>query len=136
MVRGARLARANRDARTALMSNVNLQWSPDICKLIGNFDLGSGFRSPIRGNVSTLFVSGTLDPNAPLSQAEEVLRGFPNGVHLIVENAGHESLPAAEIQSVVVDFFRGKDVSGRKVSFPRPRFLSVNEAKAPTPTRR
>jgi hypothetical protein len=84
----------------------------------------------------TLFVSGTLDPNAPSSQAEEVRRGFPNGVHLIVENAGHESLPAAEIQNVIVDFFKGQDVSRRTVSLPRPRFISVEEAKSPPPSRR
>ena len=131
-----RLARVNREARAALMSNVNLQWSPDICRLTGSANLGSNFRSRIRSTLPTLFVSGTLDPNAPPSQAEEVRRGFPNGVHLIVENAGHESLPAAEIQSVIVDFFKGQDVSRRVLSLPRPRFVSVEEAKSPTPSRR
>ena len=131
-----RLARANREARTALMSNVNLQWSPDICRLTGSANLGSNFRSRIRSTLPTLFVSGSLDPNAPPSQAEEVRRGFPNSVHLIIENAGHESLPAAEVQSVIVDFFKGQDVSRRTISLPRPRFLSVEEAKSPPPSRR
>lgn len=131
-----RMARANREARAALMSNVNLQWSPNICRLTGSASLGSNFRSRIRSTLPTLFVSGTLDPNAPSSQAEEVRRGFPNGVHLIVENAGHESLPATEIQSVVVDFFKGRDVSRLTISLPRPRFVSVEEAKSPPPSRR
>jgi pimeloyl-ACP methyl ester carboxylesterase len=131
-----RLARASREARTALMSNVNLQWSPDVCKLIGSANLGSNFRSRIRSNVPTLFVSGTLDPNAPYSQAEEVRRGFRNGFHLIVENAGHESLPAAEVQNVIVDFFKGQDVKRRTISLPRPRFVSVEEAKSTPPNRR
>ena len=132
----ARLARANREARTALMSNVNLQWSPDICRLTGSSNLGSNFRSRIRSTLPTLFLSGTLDPNAPPSQAEEVRRGFPNSVHLIVENAGHESLPAAEVQNVIVGFFKGQDVGGRTISLPRPRFISVEEAKSPPPSRR
>lgn len=132
----ARLARTGREARRALMSNVNLQWSPEICKLAGSTDLGSRFRSRIRSTLPTLFVSGTLDPNAPSSQAEEVRRGFPNSAHVIVENAGHESLPAEEVQSVIVDFFKGQDVSRRTISFPRPRFVSVEEAKSPTPSRR
>ncbi len=131
-----RLAHANREARAALMSNVNLQWSPDICRLTGSTNLGSNFRSRIRSRLPTLFVSGTLDPNAPSSQAEEARRGFPNGVHLIVENAGHESLPAAEIQDVIVDFFKGQDVSRRTVSLPRPRFISVEKAKSSPPSRR
>lgn len=131
-----RLARANREARTALMSNVNLQWSPEICRLTGGANLGSNFRSRIRSTLPTLFVSGTLDPNAPSSQAEEVRRGFSNSAHLIIENAGHESLPAAEVQSVIVDFFKGQDVSRRTISLPRPRFVSVEEAKSPPPSRR
>jgi pimeloyl-ACP methyl ester carboxylesterase len=132
----ARLARANREAQAALMSNVNLQWRPDICALTGAADLGANFRARIRSNVPTLFVSGTLDPNAPPAQAEEVRRGFSKGVHLIVENAGHESLPAAEVQSVIVDFFKRQDVSRRTISLPRPRFISVEEAKSPPPSRR
>jgi pimeloyl-ACP methyl ester carboxylesterase len=132
----ARLALVRREARTALMSNVNLQWSPDICGLTGSAKLGSNFRSRIRSRLPTLFLSGSLDPNAPSSQAEAVRRGFPNGVHLIVENAAHESLPAAEIQNLILDFFKGHDISRRKISLPRPRFISVAEAKSPTPTRR
>ena len=132
----ARLARTRREARGALMSNVNLQWSPDICRLTGSANLGSRFRSRIRSTLPTLFLSGTLDPNAPSAQSEEVLRGFSLGVHLIVENAGHESLPAIEIQSVVVDFFKRRTVSGRTISLPRPRFVSVEQARTSPPIRR
>jgi hypothetical protein len=62
--------------------------------------------------------------------------GFPDSTHLIVENGGHETLPSAEVQAVVVDFFKGADVRGRAVSFARPAFLSVEEAKAQAPRRR
>ena len=82
----------------------------------------------------TLFLSGTLDPNTPPLEAEEVRRGFSRSAHLIVENASHEFLPAADVQAVIVDFFKGDDVSKRKISLPRPRFISVEEAKSPPPT--
>lgn len=127
-----RLSRANAEAQKALMSNVNLQWRPDICKATGSSDLGPQFRSRIRSNVVTLFLSGTLDPNTPPFEAAEVRRGFSRSAHLIVENAGHEFLPAPEIQTVIVDFFKGRDVSKRKIALPRPRFSSVEEAKAPS----
>lgn len=130
-----RLARVNKEARSALMSNVNLQWNPEVCKLVGSGDLGANFRSPIRSSLPTLFLSGTLDGNAPASQAEAVRRGFPNGVHLIIKNASHESLPAVEVQAVIVDFFKGHDVSSRVIALPPPRFSSVEEAKS-TPPRR
>lgn len=126
-----RLARTNEEAKRALMSNVNLQWRPDICKLTGSSDLGRQFRSRIGSKIETLFLSGTLDPNTPPSEAEEVRRGFSRSAHLIVENAGHEFLPAAEVQTVILDFFKGHDVSRRKISLPRPRFTSVDEAKLP-----
>jgi len=131
-----RLARANEEAKRALLSNVNLQWSPEICKATGSSDLGRQFRSRIRSKVVALFLSGTLDPNGPPFQAEEVRRGFSRSAHVIVENAGHESLPAADVQAVIVDFFKGQDVSKRKISLPRPRFTSVKEAKSPPPAPR
>ena len=83
-----------------------------------------------------LFISGTLDTNTPPFQAEEVRWGFPNSAHLIVENGGHETLPGADVQRVVVDFFKGQSVAGRTVTFERPRFLSVEEAKKPPADRR
>ena len=50
--------------------------------------------------------------------------------HLIVENAGHEDmLVHAEVRAVLADFFRGRDVSDRRVALPTPRFLSIAEAK-------
>lgn len=128
-----RLEQANKEAKRALMSNVNLQWRPDICKATGSSDLGQQFRSRIRSKVVTLFLSGTLDPNTPPFEGEEVRRGFSRSAHLIIENAAHEFLPAAEVQAVIVDFFKGQDVSKRKVSLPRPRFTSVEEAKSPPP---
>jgi hypothetical protein len=51
-------------------------------------------------------------------------------------NWDHESLPADEVQSVIVDFFKGQDVSKRAISFTRPHFLSVEEAKSQLPNRR
>jgi pimeloyl-ACP methyl ester carboxylesterase len=86
--------------------------------------------------IPALFVSGTLDTNTPPFQAEEVRWGFPNSVHLIVENGGHETLPSADVQTVIVDFFKGHDVKARTVSFERPKFLTVEEAKAPPAARR
>ena len=80
---------------------------------------------------SALFLSGALDPNAPSAQAEEALAGFPNGTHVVVENGSHETLPAAEVQSLVVDFLGGADVSGRRVSLGPPDFPAPAGILAP-----
>ena len=97
---------------------------------------GSTLQPRLWGLLPTLFVSGTLDTNTPPFQAEEVRWGFPNSTHLIVENGGHETLPSSEVHAVIVDFFKGEDVRGRTVSFERPHFLSVEEAKAQPASRR
>ncbi|MCA1617390.1 MAG: hypothetical protein LC729_02910 [Acidobacteria bacterium] len=49
-------------------------------------------------------VSGTLDGDAPESNADEVIRDFPNGVHLHVDGAAHALLglnDAATRESIV-----------------------------------
>ena len=131
-----RLAQAQREAPQALFSNVNLQRTADICKAVGVPASGSTLQPRLWSTLPTLFISGTLDTNTPPFQAEEVRWGFPNSAHLIVENGGHETLPSSEVQTVVVDFFKGQDVRGRTVSFERPQFLSVEEAKAQPEGRR
>ena len=125
-----RFAQAQQEARGALFSNVNLQWASDICKSTTLTKNASTLQPRVWSTVPTLFVSGTLDTNTPPFQAEEVRWGLPNSAHLIVENGGHETLPSGEVQSVVVDFFKGQDVRGRVVAFDRPQFLSVEAAKA------
>lgn len=114
----------------ALFSNVNLQWTEETCKAVGVAGNRPASQPRLWSTLPALFVSGTLDANTPPFQAEEVRWGFPNSTHLIVENGGHETLPAAEVQTVVVDFFKGQDVKGRAVSFERPHFLTVEEAKS------
>jgi pimeloyl-ACP methyl ester carboxylesterase len=125
-----RVAQARRETPQALFGNVNLQWTAGICKAMGVPEGGAASQPRLRSTLPALFISGTLDTNTPPFQAEEVRWGFPNSTHLIVGNGGHETLPSAEVQAVVVDFFKGQDVKGRTVSFERPRFLSVEEAKA------
>ena len=126
----ARMARAQSEAQDALFSNVNLQWSSGVCKWLG-FAAESAAQLPrLWSTTPALFISGTLDTNTPPFQAEELRWGFPQSTHLVVENGGHETLPSEEVQSIVVDFFKGQDVGARSVRFDPPRFLSVDELKS------
>ena len=133
-----RIARALAEEKTALlggMSNVFLK--PAFCELVGNPDLGTAARAPLRSETPALFVTGELDGVTSPAQAEEVSRGFPNSVRLIAENGWHETLSAPVVQDAVVDFFRGIDVRGRRLALAPTRFLSIDEAKsaASGPTR-
>ena len=131
-----RLAQARKEMPQALFSNVNLQWTEETCQAVGVPGSRPAVGPRLWSTLPALFVSGTLDANTPPFQAEEVRWGFPNSAHLIVENGGHETLPGAEVQTVVVDFFKGLDVTGRAVSFAPPRFLTVEEAKSQPASRR
>lgn len=93
---------------------------PDVCDAWGVPDLGPEFRAPVSSGVPVLFVSGTLDAHTPASNAKEVLAGFPNGRHLIVEGGAHcllgFSLPKG--RKLAAKFLRGDSVSTARLSMP------------------
>lgn len=90
--------------------------------------LPADFRAPIVTDVPTLFVSGTLDSNAPPYQAETMRFGFVDSVHLVVENAGHEDmLPDPAVRDVIRRFFAGEDVRSARVAQPTPTFVGIRK---------
>lgn len=119
-------ARIAREAKTALLGNVMNFPFPEIGEVFGNPDLGDVFRSPIHTNVPTLFVSGTLDNNTPPYQADEVRRAFKQSAHIVIANAGHESmLDKPQVRQAIVDFLLGKDVSRVKIALPLLQFNPI-----------
>jgi pimeloyl-ACP methyl ester carboxylesterase len=127
-----RLAQVRREAGWALLGNPsdNLVRSPEFCEAFAHIDLGDDFRRAIWSDVRTLFVSGTLDAKAPVFEAEEIRRGFPNSAHLLVDNGLHETLPIPEVQQLVVDFVAGRDVPTQRLVVKPPEFPSIEQAKA------
>jgi pimeloyl-ACP methyl ester carboxylesterase len=97
---------AQAESRVAIMRNVNLQWDGTICNaIVGR----SGVPSPIgRTNIPALFITGTLDVNAPAAQTERIRKAFPRGDHFIVEDGAHETLPIGAVQERVVRFLGGQ----------------------------
>jgi pimeloyl-ACP methyl ester carboxylesterase len=116
-----RLARINREIPGSLLGVMTNYPYPQVCDAIKVQMLPETFRTPVVSTIPALFISGSLDSNTPPYQAEQVRWGFPNGVHLIVENAGHEStLPIADVQRAMLDFLKGIDVAGRRIIAPSP----------------
>jgi pimeloyl-ACP methyl ester carboxylesterase len=126
----ARVARAKAEAEWTLLGLPfdDVMISPDYCQAVGAAAADVESWRPFASEVPTLFLSGSLDSNTPPSQAEEVRYGFGRGVHLVVENGGHETLPIAAVQEAVVDFFKGADVGGRRLTAGPITFLAVEEA--------
>lgn len=125
-----RRALVAREAAASPLGNVrNLYQSQALCDVVGNPDLGAPYRTRIYSRVPALFLSGSLDPITPPFQAEEVCWGFPQGVHLVVENGFHETLIEAKVQDAAAAYLRGEDVRGRRIDLGRLEFSTVEEAK-------
>lgn len=79
-------------------------------------DLGDEFRSPIKSNVPTLFMSGTLDGRTSLSDAKDVLAGFSNGRQLVIEGVAHDFYHLTPlVGATMMDFLDGKTLAEKIV---------------------
>ena len=122
----ARKERIAKEAKTALLGDIMNFPLSEMGDVLGNPDLGDAYRSPIKTNVPTLFVSGVLDNNTQPFQADEVRKTFKSSTHIIIENAGHESmLTNAQVQQTMVDYLRGQDVGKVKIALPPLKFEPI-----------
>jgi len=122
----ARKERIAKEAKTALLGDIMNFPLSEMGDVLGNPDLGDAYRSPIKTNVPTLFVSGTLDNNTQPFQADEVRKTFKSSTHIIIENAGHESMLIDEkIQQTMVDYLRGRGAGKVKIALPPLKFEPI-----------
>ncbi len=91
-VSAPRWERIENEARDAPLGRT-IDWPfPEICEALGSPDLGDGFRSALRSNIKTLFVTGRLDCRTPDENVPDLAPGFLSPRHLVVEDAGHADL--------------------------------------------
>lgn len=122
----SRKAQIEMESKTALLGDMVNFFDPR--EALGNPDLGDRYRSPVKTNVPTLFFSGTFDNNTPPSQADEVRSTFKRSTHIVVENAGHESmLVDPKVQDALVRYLKGSDVSDVKIALPPLKFIEIKE---------
>jgi pimeloyl-ACP methyl ester carboxylesterase len=107
----------------------------EFCRTVGSTVPAAEFAGPVVSSVPVLLLTGTLDATNPVENASSVSRDLAHAVSLEVENAAHEALPVPAVQDVVVDWFRGADVRGRRIAASPPKFASVEEAAAAAPQR-
>jgi pimeloyl-ACP methyl ester carboxylesterase len=123
-----RLRRIEREARTTLLGSYIDFPYPGVCEGLGNLDLGPAFRSPVRTKVPALFIAGTLDARTPVSNAEEVRRGFSHSSLLVIDGAVHSDplfLSSPKIKEVMLEFLRGVPISTTRITLPPFKFTPV-----------
>ncbi len=116
-----RAAQIRYEARGTLLGDAINYPFPEVCEAVPIAPLGPEFRSPVVSSVPALFISGSMDGRTPVANAEEVLRGFPNGAHLIIEGAGHGDelfLSSPQILEVMLDFMNGEPFSSGPIEAP------------------
>jgi pimeloyl-ACP methyl ester carboxylesterase/cytochrome c-type biogenesis protein CcmH/NrfG len=110
------------DLANFLLTDLKAVWQPK--------DLGDAFRQPVKSKVPTLFISGSLDANTPPHRTEEVRQGFPNSVHLVIENSGHQdALRAAGVIEAIAAFVAGKSVAQKRYALPAVEFVAAPNGK-------
>lgn len=117
------------EAKNTLLGDVMDFPFPDICKGLGNIDLGEKFRAPVKTNIPTLFISGTLDVRTPPSNAEAVRKGFKTSEHLIIEGAVHSDplfLSSPKIKDVMLEFMKGQKISTNKITLEKLKFAQIS----------
>lgn len=90
---------------------------------LGLMDLGEAFRAPLQSDVPALFVSGTLDGRTPPANAEALLSGFSDAVHLLVRGASHDDelwLGNPKIAAHVAGFLAGRPVIDAELEVSPP----------------
>ncbi len=99
--------RIGKEVQSAMLGDVTDFAEERICRAWGVEPLPDEFRAIVRSALPTLFVSGTLDGDAPEEDTMDVLTGFPKGQHLRVSGAAHVGLGYQDsmTRAAIVRFF-------------------------------
>ncbi len=125
----ARRQQVASEAKTSLLEDVIDLPHPYICDAWGSPDLGEAFRTNPKSKIPVLFISGTFDVRTPVSNAEEVRRGFAVSQHLIIEGAVHSDplfISSPKIKEVMLEFMKGQKLSTTRITLAPLKFAPVD----------
>jgi len=112
----ARAALIEKQRQTALFGNaINFPFDDkEFRDAWGVSDLGNDFRTPIKSEVPTLFLSGTLDGRTSIDDANEIRLGFSKNQQVIVEGASHDFYNLTPmVRDAMLAFLDGQSVQSR-----------------------
>jgi alpha-beta hydrolase superfamily lysophospholipase len=91
------------------------------------------FHEPVRSAVPALLMSGEFDPVTPPRYGEEVLKGLPNGRHIVLKGQGHNVVARGCMPRLLdqfIDTANAKSLDARCLDrlAPLPVFVGFNGA--------
>lgn len=126
-----RLFRFYREAESSFLGGGDDLSDAYMGDALGVAGLGDEFRGPLRSDIPVLFISGTLDGRTPVSNVLDLIGGFPNAQHLVLENAGHGDglfLSSPEILVAMTRFLSGDRLTTSRIRIVPPSFSSGRPA--------
>jgi pimeloyl-ACP methyl ester carboxylesterase len=79
------------------------------CEVWPRGRMPADFHAPIASDRPALLLSGELDPVTPPRYGEQVLRGLPNGRHLVARGQGHNVMMAGCMPRLIGEFIDSAD---------------------------
>ncbi|QWT19912.1 alpha/beta hydrolase [Bacillus sp. NP157] len=91
------------------------------------------FHQPLRSDLPALLMSGEYDPVTPPRYGDEVLKGLPNGRHLVLKGQGHNVVARGCMPRLLNDFIDKADAKSLDTTClerltPQPVFVGFNGA--------
>ena len=118
-----RLRLIQAESKTALLGDALNFPVPHLADAIPGIDLGDDFRAPLQSDRPALFLSGTLDGRTYPESHAEIASGFPQGVTITIQNAGHNLFFShPRVVDLVVEFLSGASTEGRTLTASPPAF--------------
>jgi pimeloyl-ACP methyl ester carboxylesterase len=79
--------------------------------------LSDEFREMKPNKVDAMLLSGTMDGRTYLTSGVEIAKKFKKGMHVVIENAGHDLyMQSPLIGEMVMDFFKGKKLQVESIT--------------------
>jgi pimeloyl-ACP methyl ester carboxylesterase len=111
-----------------LLGDYRVRVQQRACALWPRAPIPADLRTPLRSDVPALLVSGERDPVTPPEFGERVMRGLPNGRHVVIRHGGHGSGGGACLGGLVTRFVERGSAAGLDASclqrVPPPRFAT------------
>ncbi len=113
------------ETRDTFLGDYRVRQQQAACRLWPTYSPAPGYRAIVHSLAPVLIVSGDTDGAMPLSYAQHVAPGFPNGVEIVLRGLGHtewsECIAARYEQFVRTAIARGLDTPPCD-AVPRPAF--------------
>lgn len=96
-------------------------------------ELDSDFCKPVKSDVPTLVLTGTLDGRTYPAGHAAILAGLTNGSEVVIENAGHDLfMSSPKVIKDIVAFFSGNPLKYRQIQLPIPAFVTPAMMRKPS----